>query len=157
MTIVEIEETGMTVEELIRTSTPRDICVILINPDTDDPLEVGQTIRSTLETIERSQWTTIAFQFTRHERPPWERQECINWSKKFVDEYSDVMISMIDEMRMASIGWRMQEFPGIGVLRLIAIAGYGSINKMPCGSMWIEPNEIGRAILTAIRGGGTPC
>lgn len=156
MTIIEFEET-MTVEELIRTSTPRDICVILINPDTDDPLEVGQTIRSTLETIERSQWTTIAFQFLRHKLPPWERQECVDWSKAFVDQYVDVMTSMVDEMKMASVGWRMPEFPGVGILRLIAIAGYGTFSKTPCGEYWVEPNETGRAILTAIRGGGTPC
>lgn len=135
-------------------ANPRNgMCYILaVNTDECLAKDVGDSIREELD--KRKSLPPLALQF-KTDIPPWNNESIKKFAAEFVEANSDLMVYFMDEASFPPCV--MFGFPGFGMLRTLALAGYGEFSEDPDGVMGCRLDARGRAFADALRGEGVEC
>jgi hypothetical protein len=121
------------------------------------PAKVAEDLRRYREKEKGIYAGAFIFEFADDELPPWEQPAAKTWAKAFVDEHSDALAYLIDEAELMQRGFPISDFPFVGRLRMLALAGLAKFVPRPSSKGADETVDIhmsaeGEAMLRAFRG-----
>ena len=154
----EIKESLRELVEAAATMGSEDLALIFIAPEFISPPDALGIVQ---EVTRRAGHSRIALYFGVDGHPAgwestWGVEVTERWARKFVDECSEGLAGLVDEPMIRRMkGPDVDRFPGIGLVRLLVLAGYGETTKSvsPCGNTAIDVrlNDEGLLIATAVR------
>ena len=129
-----------------------DIVAYGFDPRRVRPKEIADVLRRISEAFDDRRRPFMALVILTDDiNPPWKEAWARDWAREFVDGHTECLRYLLDESLLRRIGYQMDDFPGVGQLRLIVMAGYGEIT---CDGTYasLRVNAEGKAILMALRG-----
>lgn len=135
-----------------------DLALVFVAPEHFTPQQALPIVE---QVTERAGVCRIALYFGVDGRPAgwestWGVEVTERWAREFVDNCSPGLAGLIDEPVLRhEKGKAIDLFPGIGLVRLLVLAGYGARteSKTPCGNtvMDVRLDEEGDMIARAVR------
>jgi hypothetical protein len=148
--------TAGTPEELIKKlkeSVPGDLVVYGFDPRRVSPNEVAAAMERIAANVPPCQRPPMALYLQDDgDECPWAKPWTRVWAREFVNGHTDAMRLLIDEPTARSAGWPLDTFAGVGRLRIAVMSGLGSITKYDDGSVGLDLDDEGLALLAGLRG-----
>lgn len=124
------------------------------------PAKVADDLRRYYEEEAGAFACAFVFEFDDPSPPPWEQPAARAWATTFVENHGDLLGRLVDESVLMVAGFPIGDFPFVGRVRMLALAGMAKFVPRPASkcadeTVDLQLTEEGEAFLTALRGQAT--